>query len=351
MSAKIYIKRTAVSGRVPNTSVLDTGELALNMTDGILYGSNGSVIFEIGANLTSLSVNGISYPATDGLENQVLVTDGAGNISFANQAGGSTITVSSYVYEFATNTTTIEGADRDGATLIVPVGSQEDVYLNGLKLAKGDDYTLPNTSAIVLQGDAVPGDILEVVTMVGSGAIKNYEFSITSNTTVIEGQDDSSSLFAYDAGQELLYLNGAKLIAGDDYTQTNSTAITMTSNLIAGDIVDIITFPAGNADLRAPDTYTSSNTSPIVIDTFSLLSTRTAKYIVQANTASEYQASEALVIHDDTDAYVTEYAIIHSGNSAIYSLSAEVADSTVRLIATPTDSGTTFKSKKISIEV
>ena len=59
MSSKIYIKRTSVSGRTPNTSNLSTGELALNMTDGIMYSSNGSNIFEIGANVTSLSIMGL----------------------------------------------------------------------------------------------------------------------------------------------------------------------------------------------------------------------------------------------------------------------------------------------------
>lgn len=58
MATKIAIKRTSVTGRTPNTSVIDTGELALNLTDRKLFSSNGSVVFEIGANLSSLSVTG-----------------------------------------------------------------------------------------------------------------------------------------------------------------------------------------------------------------------------------------------------------------------------------------------------
>ncbi len=38
----IQIKRTSVSGRAANTTTLSNpGELALNMTDGILYSGNG----------------------------------------------------------------------------------------------------------------------------------------------------------------------------------------------------------------------------------------------------------------------------------------------------------------------
>jgi hypothetical protein len=58
MAATIKVKRSAVSGNAPNTSNIDTGELALNTADGILYSSDGSNVFEVGANLTSLSVTG-----------------------------------------------------------------------------------------------------------------------------------------------------------------------------------------------------------------------------------------------------------------------------------------------------
>lgn len=51
---KLQIKRTSVSGRLPNTtnsansSYIDAGELAINLTDKRLYSSNGSVVIEIG---------------------------------------------------------------------------------------------------------------------------------------------------------------------------------------------------------------------------------------------------------------------------------------------------------------
>ena len=55
----IQIKRTSVSGRAANTTTLpNPGELALNMTDGILYSTNGSSVFEIGANNTNVNVSG-----------------------------------------------------------------------------------------------------------------------------------------------------------------------------------------------------------------------------------------------------------------------------------------------------
>jgi hypothetical protein len=61
---KYQIKRTSVSGRTPNTTnssntaFIDAGELAINLPDGKLFSSDGSALFEIGANLATLSVSG-----------------------------------------------------------------------------------------------------------------------------------------------------------------------------------------------------------------------------------------------------------------------------------------------------
>jgi hypothetical protein len=78
----IQVKRTSVSGRVPNTSILHTGELALNMADGILYSSNGTAVFEVGANNTNATVSGnlvinkLVANGYSGSAGQVLVSNG-----------------------------------------------------------------------------------------------------------------------------------------------------------------------------------------------------------------------------------------------------------------------------------
>ena len=82
----IQFKRTSVSGRAANTTTLThPGELALNMADGILYSTNGSVVFEIGANNTNaqvtgnLTVNTVIASGTSGLAGQVLTSNGTGS--------------------------------------------------------------------------------------------------------------------------------------------------------------------------------------------------------------------------------------------------------------------------------
>ena len=49
MASKIKIKRSSVANKVPTTSDIDVGELAINTKDQKLYSSNGTSVFQIGA--------------------------------------------------------------------------------------------------------------------------------------------------------------------------------------------------------------------------------------------------------------------------------------------------------------
>ena len=97
MASVIKIKRTSVSGNLPTTDNLATGELALNIPDKRLYTSNSTSVLEIGSNPSTLSVNSAySFPVSDGTNGQILKTDGSGNLSFGTVTNSShTVTVNS----------------------------------------------------------------------------------------------------------------------------------------------------------------------------------------------------------------------------------------------------------------
>lgn len=50
-------KRTSVSGKIPNTSIIAAGEISINMADGILYSTNGLNVFPVGANNVNINVS------------------------------------------------------------------------------------------------------------------------------------------------------------------------------------------------------------------------------------------------------------------------------------------------------
>ncbi len=91
MPNRFQVKRTTTSGLLPNvsnssnTSYIAAGELAINLTDRKLLSSNGSATFEVGANLTSISVGGISA-----FGNTTIT--GFANVSSTLAAGNTTIT-------------------------------------------------------------------------------------------------------------------------------------------------------------------------------------------------------------------------------------------------------------------
>jgi len=56
MATRFQVKRSSVSGVRPTTTDIQPGELAVNIQDGILFSANSTVVFEAGANLTSIAV-------------------------------------------------------------------------------------------------------------------------------------------------------------------------------------------------------------------------------------------------------------------------------------------------------
>ena len=78
----VKLKRSAVAGRAPATTDLQLGELALNTYDGVVYLKKSVSAVETVVKLQPLPTGG-----TDGY---VLQTDGAGNLSWVEQAAAST---------------------------------------------------------------------------------------------------------------------------------------------------------------------------------------------------------------------------------------------------------------------
>lgn len=154
MASVIKIKRTSVSGNLPTTDNLATGELALNIPDKRLYTSNSTSVLEIGSNPSALSVNSAySFPVSDGTNGQILKTDGSGNLSFGTVTNSShTVTVNSGNTSSAGVVQTLGSLSPNDAVAANPIGH---IVLN----VNGVDYKIPfmaavaNNSASVSSGD------------------------------------------------------------------------------------------------------------------------------------------------------------------------------------------------------
>lgn len=77
MASKVILKSNTVTSSPPTVSDIDPGEFAVNLPDGILYGANSTIVFEVGANNTQISVgaNNVFANSTSAHVTTDLVTD------------------------------------------------------------------------------------------------------------------------------------------------------------------------------------------------------------------------------------------------------------------------------------
>ena len=272
MASIVKIKRSSISGKAPNTSQLELGELALNTADGKLYSSSGSNVFEIGANtsvsrigtLTIGNTSPFTLPNQDGVNGQVLKTDGAGNAYWAEDLVANSTVYTEFTYiSNTTGQTVFTGADYNGREMSLGE-NQITVFLNGAKLHRNIDYQA-NSSSIILDDAVKVDDILEVQT-----------FNEKANVVIVDAVIETSE-----------HSHGST----------------------SGEVVDSF----GVADYR---------------------SAKYMVQVEDVDRNDSYQVSEILVLHDGSSVYISETNHIQTFGR-VAQITGEISGGSVRLIVTP----------------
>ena len=118
------------------------------------------------------------------------------------------------------------------------------------------------------------------------------------------------------------------------------------------DVVGLITARSG-VDFGSPAVLrlegassTKTSTSQASVDSFTASSYRSAQYQVQITRGSIYQMTTINVLHDGTNAYLSEFGTIRTGVN-LATFDADINSGSLRLLATPTSSDSTvFKITK-----
>ena len=118
------------------------------------------------------------------------------------------------------------------------------------------------------------------------------------------------------------------------------------------DVVGLITARSG-VDFGSPAVVriesassTKTSTSQASVDSFTASSYRSAQYQVQITRGSIYQMTTINVLHDGTNAYLSEFGTIRTGVN-LATFDADINSGSLRLLATPTSSDSTvFKITK-----
>lgn len=247
-----------------------------------------------------LSTSGLSYPESDGLNGQAIITDGNGNLTFGTvDTGGvdsaATLALidSSYVaarapvsektfFRFTADSgqTSFTGLDISGDTLNYKTKAVE-VFLNGIRLADSDDYTATDGSTVSLTTAADSGDDLFITSYTNltvggkppSVFVSNFLYTADSGQTAFTGADSAGANLRYGVDNLLVSINGLLLKPGEDFTATNGTTITLTDAAAAGDEVMAIALQQGvnGAWREVTSNYSISNAEKLIVDTSSAI--------------------------------------------------------------------------------
>ena len=159
-----------------------------------------------------------------------------------------------------------------------------------------------------------------VATIISNNCITaNGSLSLTTGNSYLNGFFSANTLIAQDA------------IRGGNNTTANVL------NISTGFYTNKATYISNTASF-------SNNNALQVVDSFALTSARTVKYLLQVNaTAIGFQSTEIMLLHNGTDAFLTEYATLTSntsqGNMAVFTVN--VASGNVNLLISPTTNSTT----------
>lgn len=217
------LKRSSVAGKIPTTSQLELGEVAINTYDGLMF--------------IKKNVNG-----TESI------------VQIGEQSGA---TYQEFYFSGDSGQTVFSDSDIDGDRL----GYQPsllNVYLNGILLDSDIDYTAANGTSITLSTGVDSGDILQVQTFSSALQIGEYNYTATAAQTVFTGLDDNNRSLLYAAGYLEVYLNGVLLDPEVDYTATSGSSITLTIPAALNDFVQIFALPQFSATEASYDEFVYS---------------------------------------------------------------------------------------------
>lgn len=316
----IKLRRSGIAGKIPTIAQLDLGEVALNTVDGRLY----------------------IKKSVDSVESIVGF--------WGAPVSEDTITVQTFTGDNTTTDFTLSRVPKDDQYLYVSInGVLQDIS------AYSFSSNILTLSEAPLSTDSIEVRIHDnLTTTVQVRDYARYVYT-ASNETSFTGTDDNGATLTYDVGFVEVYANGSRLVDGSDFTATDGTSITILEAITG--TVEIVSLSRatfvdsqGGLPLTATRADFTTTDADQVADSFFASAYRTAKYLVQMSDGTDFHTTEVLLIHDGTNAYVTEYGTIFT-NGSMGTIDADISSGKVRLLVTPTAINTTVKTQRITVTV
>lgn len=117
--------------------------------------------------------------------------------------------------------------------------------------------------------------------------VSRWKKTMSGGETTLSGTDDNSVSLSYTAGWEEVFLNGVRLVRGDDYTASTGTTVTgLSPALAASDVVEVISYSPFNVSNALTATTIDAKGDLLVgtaSDTIGRLAVGTDGYVLTAD--------------------------------------------------------------------
>jgi hypothetical protein len=377
-----------VNGTITASSIAGLTSLAVDgvtIADNTVKSNASNANLELSANGTGkVSISGLLFPTSDGSADQFLKTDGSGNVSFATVStnsisqGDSNVTVT----DSGTGAITIAA---DGGTIITMNATtvlDASATTNAIRLPNGTTAQRPSGSVGEIRYNSST-DTIEGYTSAGGWAqlgaataaaedsaniIVNEKTAISTVQVVADSflpatydsvfylavtRDEVNSEVAT-AKYSLVHDDSSAFVSQSSITQSGSNEhISVDADVSGGNVrllatgssaVNSVSFYRIGLGDNTTQATTGNVTTEITadvdsavasIDSWTLASARGAKYFISVNnsTTGELSNIEAMVVHDGTNAYISSYNAVNTGNNDLITLTTDVDSTAVILKA------------------
>ena len=286
--------------------------------------------------------------------------DEIGDVNISNAPNGKFLMYNGNAWVDQTVATSFTVAGDSGSNQTITSGADTLTISGGTGLSSvasaTDTITLNLDNTAVSAGSYGSSGSVATFTVDAQGrltAASNATISVTASQVSDfdeAAQDAVNTALTAGTGVSKSYNDGANTITlsiGQDVGTAASVTFgntTVTNTLAAG----VITLDSGTGELNT-STQTVSVNTVTTVDSFDKTVYRTAKYLIQVTQGSKYTSSEVLLVHDGTDSYLSEYAIIELGATRIpLTVSTTTSGGNVLLRVTVTDAATTNAVVKVA---
>lgn len=363
----ISIKKSNTPFSVPAT--LAHGELALNYADGIIYykAANGSIASISSGTPSFSTINAAGTLIIADIVDDYLTINAGTNIEISGDALNDSLTITANLKSvfdvanaaFYTANVVSEIADGNllpannwANTINAAIQTQFPAVNNYiLSVATAGNTWVFNTFATITNATssfAHANAAFDAANNVGpqiapayntanaaffnSNAVYDYtNTAIPSLNTYISNVATSSYNYTVSVGDSANNWANTKLANG---TGTLAGSLTVTGTVTTGSVIIL------NSEIDA-FTITTSSIADQIIDSFVTTAWRSANYVVTMTAGTDYHTTQVSLIHDGTNAYITEYGTLSTANN-LGIFNASVVSGTVRLNVVPRFATTTI---------